>query len=62
MEIAQIPNPPDYIYDTIKQFEREGEKGIDWQWFHVLTPEQRTEFDAWLVADKHPLAYEAGTA
>ena len=60
--IEQVPEPPNYLFEAIRCFEREGNVGLDWLWFHILSPGRRKEFDAWLVADKHPLAYQAGSA
>ena len=49
------------IADAIKRYEHEGERGLDWEWFHVMSAADRNEFEKYLVSIKHPLAYEPGS-
>ena len=53
--VEQRPTPLDFVNDAVRR--------NDWAWvyFHGMLPRDREAFDAYLVAIKHPLAFEAGT-
>ena len=62
-ENCQICEPMNSLtsLDSWKKFIREY-KDISWLWFRVLDDKQKKEFETALVREKHPLAYEIGTA
>lgn len=41
--------------------ELRGENGITWEYFHVMTQEEKLAFDLFLVRTKDELAYQPGT-
>jgi hypothetical protein len=52
---------PYYVDEAVTSYKRDGDRGLDWVYFHVMTDGDKAEFDNWLVRTKDPLAYEAMT-
>lgn len=62
IKLKPIPKSeiPQSIQDAVNRFKIEGGRGVDWVYMQMGKAE-RDSVDSWLIKQKHPLAYQAGT-